>query len=192
MLTGLLIFLLVVIALLAIPLVIEFRVEWPNGEQNEIVLLWALGFVRTRLVSRAPDKTSTESSSPRESIKGDSSKSTNVLAAMRLQSFRQRTYRFVGDLWRTIKKENVHVRARIGLGDPADTGKLWAFVGPASGVIGGLKEVSAVIEPDFADKVFEVDGRGRLRIVPLQVVAVVVRVLVSPAIWRGLRAMRAA
>lgn len=191
MLTGLLIVLLLVIALLAIPLVIEFRVKWPDREQNEMVLVWALGFVRARIGTRGPEQASRASSKPPESIKGDRGKSTNVLAAIRLKSLRQRIYRFVGDLWRSIKKENVQVHARIGLGDPADTGKLWAFVGPVSGMVAGLNEVSAVIEPDFADEIFEFDGRGKIRIVPLQIVAVAIRLLISPAIWRGLRTMRA-
>lgn len=191
MLTGLLIFLLVVIALLAIPLELEFSVEWPDGAQNEIVLVWALGLLRTRIPTKGSEKPSKADEEPLDRKRPARGQSTNVLAAIRQRPFRQRIYRFAGDLWRSVKKENMHVRARLGLGDPADTGQLWAVVGPVSGMLAGLKGASVAIEPDFADPTFEFAGSGRLRLVPLQVVSISIGLLLSPAVWSGLRSMRA-
>lgn len=191
MLAGLLIFLLVVIALLAIPVALEFSVEWPDSAQNEIVLVWALGLVRARIRTSGSEKASTADDVPPERKKGGRGKSTGVLAAVRQRPFRRRVYRFVGDLWRAIIKERMHVRARVGLGDPADTGQLWAVVGPVSGMLTGVKGVSVAIEPDFVNATFEIDGSGRLQFVPLQVIAISMGLLGSPAIWQGLRAVRA-
>jgi hypothetical protein len=191
MLAGLLIFLLIVIALLAIPVALEFSVEWPDGAQNEIVLVWALGLVRARIPTSSSEKASTADGVPPEPKKGGRGKSARMLAAVRQRPFRQRVYRFVGDLWRAVIKENVQVRARVGLGDPADTGQLWAVVGPVSGMLSGVKGVSVAIEPDFVNATFDVDGSGRLQVVPLQVIAISMGLLGSPAIWQGLRAVRA-
>ena len=192
MLTGLLIVLLVVITLLAIPVELEFSVEWPDGAQNEIVLVWALGLVRARIPAKASEKPpKADDEPPPDRKKAGKGKPTNVLAAIRQRPFRQRIYRFGGDLWRSVKKENVHVRARLGLGDPADTGRLWAVVGPVSGMLAGLRGASVAIEPDFADPTLEFSGSGKLRFVPLQIVSISVGLLVSPAVWRGLRATRA-
>ena len=191
MLTGLLVVLFVVIALLAIPVELEFSVEWPDDAQNEIVLVWALGLVRVRLPAKSPEKPPAADEEPPDRKKRGSGKRANVLAAIRQRPFRRRIYRFAGDLWRSVKKENMLVRARLGLGDPADTGRLWAVVGPVSGMLGGLKGVSAVIEPDFADPAFELAGSGKLRVVPLQVVSIATGFLLSPAIWSGIRSMRA-
>jgi hypothetical protein len=113
-----------------------------------------------------------------------------VLAAVRRQDFRRRLYRFTLDLWRSIGSKDVRVRARVGLGDPADTGMLWAVVGPVSGLLSSARDISIMIEPDFVDATFEVDGSGRLTFVPLQLVTLVLGLLVSPAAWRGVRAMR--
>ena len=193
MLTGLLIVLLVVIALLAIPVELEFSVEWPDDAQNEIVLVWALGLVRARMPAKASEKPSRAEEEPLPNRKKPGKgKPTNVLAAIRQRPFRRRIYRFAGDLWRSVKKENMHVRARVGLGDPADTGRLWAVVGPVSGMLAGLRGASVTIEPDFAEPTFEFAGSGKLRLVPLQVVSISIGLLVSPEVWRGLRAMRAA
>lgn len=191
MLTGLLIFVLVVIALLAIPLVLEFTFEWPADENNEIVLVWALGLVRLKIQTKGSEPTPSVKAASTDAGKSGQSRSPNVLAAVRLRPFRQRVLRFVGDLWRSINKDNVSVRARIGLGDPADTGELWAILGPISGMVAGMNRVSIALQPDFADLVFEVDGRGRLRFVPLRIIGIFIGLLFSPAIWRGLRTMRA-
>ena len=132
MLTGLLIFLVAVIALFAIPVVIEFAFEWPRKERNQVVLIWALGLVRKRIRIDGSDQARTTKAKGPKSERFGGDQPMNVLAAVRQRSFRQRVYRFVGDLWNSIKKENVRVRARIGLDDPADTGKLWAIIGPAT------------------------------------------------------------
>ena len=91
-------------------------------------------------------------------------------------------------MWRSINREDLRLRARVGLGDPADTGQLWAIVGPISGMLAVSDEV--VIEPDFVDAVFEFDGSGRLSLVPLHVIATLIGLLFSPAVWRGVRASR--
>lgn len=191
MLTGLLIALLVVIALLAIPLELDFRFAWPDGGHNELVLVWAGGLVRARIPSERSKPASPAADEPSAPRKPGRGGSRNFLAALRQRRFRQRVYRFIGNLWRSISKENMHVRARIGLGDPADTGHLWAVVGPVSGLLADVKEISVAIEPDFVDATFEIDSRGRLKIVPLQVIPISIGLLMSPAIWQGLRSMRA-
>lgn len=190
MLTGLLIFLLTVVALLAIPLVLEFRIEWPDGTNNEMVLVWALGLVRARIRTKGSEPTSIGKPTSTDSRKRGRGKSMNVMAAVRHQPFRKRLYRFFSDLWRSVSKENIRIRTRIGLSDPADTGKLWAIVGPISGMVAGVRGVSFIIAPDFADETFVVDSRGRLQLVPLRIIIVVTGLLFSPVIWRGFRTMR--
>lgn len=191
MLTGLLIFLFVVIALLAIPLALEFRVGWPNDARNEIVLVWARGLVRTAIPTGDPSNASKKGGARSGHKKRGRRKPVNFLAVIRQRTFRQRLYRFAKDLWHSITREELLVRARIGLGDPAETGQLWAIVGPVSGALAAVKGATIVIEPDFVDAAFEFDGSGRLSLIPLQVIVTLIGLLVSPAIWRGIRASRA-
>ncbi len=191
MLTGLLISLLAVVALFAIPVALDFRFDWPDDEGNEIILTWALGLVRTRIPIKASERIPATSAKRRDSTQSGSGQPRNVLAAVRQRSFRERVYRFVGDLWRAVIKEDVYVHARIGLDNPADTGKLWAFVGPASAIAKRAKSISIDIAPDFVSETLEIDSRGRLRLVPLQVSIIAIGMLLSPATWQGIRAMRA-
>ena len=84
------------------------------------------------------------------------------------------------------------LRLRIGLGDPADTGRLWALVGPLSGYLAASGQAVIAVEPDFVDSVFEARGSGALSVVPLRMLGLVTGLLLSPPVWRGLWRMRAA
>jgi hypothetical protein len=65
------------------------------------------------------------------------------------------------------------------------------LLGPLSAMLGRIRDAAVVIEPDFADPTLEVHGSGNVKLVPLRVVALSIGLLFSPAVWRGLRAMRA-
>lgn len=193
MLTGLLVVLLAVTALLAIPVTVLFRLSWPDGGDNAVRLHWAFGLVRVRL----PTKPSASEPADRDSGRTDKKRPArpsrgkpDIWAAIRQARFRRRMLRFVGDVWAAIHKHDVRLRMRVGLGDPADTGRLWAAFGPVSGVLASVRSVAIHVEPEFQDQTLELAGRGRLRIVPLQLLCLAGALCLSPSIWRGVRAMR--
>ena len=94
------------------------------------------------------------------------------------------------DIWRAVHKQNLVLRVRIGLGDPADTGRLWALVGPVSGMLATARDASIEIEPEFIDAVFELDSSGNIRVLPLQMVYLMFGLLISPSFWHGFRHLR--
>lgn len=193
MLTGLVVVLLLLIALLAIPLTLTYRVSWPQGSSNDTRLLWAFGLVRVRIPSRQSRIAMAKSDEAEQhavSVERSSNKKPNVLAALRRKAFRGRIKRFARDMWRAIQKENVILRLRVGLGDPADTGQLWAIFGPLAGAIAHVRELAIDIEPDFFDTTLELDSSGSIRVIPLQMIWLTLGLLLSPPVWRGLREMR--
>lgn len=195
MLTGVLIFLLVLIALLAIPITLTFKVSAQQAFQNDIRLLWLFGLVRIRIPPSKPKASEPEKEQPRKKSarkKSASRKKPNVLAAIRQKRFRQRIIRFISDLWHVIYKQDLILRMRIGLGDPADTGQLWALVGPITGMLANVEAASITIEPEFMEPTFELDGSGSIRIIPLQLILLTLALLLSPPVWQGIRQMRPA
>ena len=186
MLTGIVIVLLLLIALLAIPISFTFHVSWRNALQGRLTLRWLFGLVRIRLpsIQSKPAVPDVEALA-----KPSAGKDTQPLSLLWQSDFRRRMIRFVRDCWHAVQKEEVSLHVRIGLGDPADTGQLWAVVGPAAGVLATVKSASIDIEPDFFDTTLEVDGRGNIRLIPLQVIYLVAALALSPAIWRGIRKM---
>ncbi len=194
MLTGVAIFLLVLIALLAIPVSLTYRLSWRRALRGDIKLQWLFGLVHIQL----PMFQTESAASQRKSLtdvnrdKKSSGKKSSPIAAFRQKSFRQRIFRFVLDLWHAIHKHDIRMRVRIGLGDPAETGRLWAVVGPVSGMLASLQDTSIEIEPEFIDSVFELDSSGNIRIIPLHMVYLTIGLCLSPSIWQGIKQMRKA
>lgn len=191
MLTGVAVVLLVVIALLAIPVSLTFQVSWPKVVQNDVYLRWAFGLVRVRIPPpQAAKDTSNDKNSKHE--KRSSEEKSNAFLLIRQQAFRRRIIRYVGDLWYAVHKENVELHIRAGLDNPADTGQLWAILGPVSGVLANIKGASISIAPEFSDETFEIHSRGHIRVVPLQLLFLTIALLFSPPVWQGFRQMRLA
>ena len=193
MLTGVLVFVLFLIAVLAIPVTLTYQLSWPQDSQQDTLLEWAFGLVKVRIpVSEPRALSSAGSESNRKTHRSRDSfgKKTNVLAAIRLKPFRQRIVRFIGDIWLAIHKKNVSLRVRVGLGDPADTGQLWAIVGPIAGLLTTVQGAAIAIEPEFSDSTFELNTAGSIRVIPLQLILVTIALLLSPSIWQGIVQMQ--
>ena len=195
MLTGLLVFLLLAVALLAIPLSFTFEVSWRQVFRSDIRLHWLFGLVRVHIPADriTPPSSTGEQREPRtDRSERSPRKKQNAFVVLRQRGFRRRLIRFVSDVWRAVQKNNVSLRVRVGLGDPADTGQLWAVLGPLAGVLTNVREASIRLEPEFLDTTLEMDSSGSVRIVPLQMIYLTVALLLSPPIWRGIRQMRTA
>lgn len=193
MLIGTAIFLSLVVFLLAMPVSLTYQFSWKQTPSARLRLNWAFGLVQADvspdLAKSRPGKL--DATGKKGARRGKSkARKANIMAAIRQASFRRRIFRFVSDLWRKIHKKNVRLLVRLGLGDPADTGQLWAVLGPLSGMLARLRDIRITVEPDFLDPTLEVDSSGTIRMIPLQVVILVFGLLFSPPIWRGIMSMR--
>lgn len=194
MLTAGIILLSIVVALLAIPVRLRFHTSWPDVTQNDIALEWAFGLIRIRIPSDAPPSSTVQESDSEpknEHLPRSSGTKPNVLAAFRLKAFRRRIIQFVRDVWHAVHKEDVNLRVRVGLGDPATMGQLWGIFYPLIAALDNDRSTSLVIEPEFVEPIFEAHGKGNIRLVPLQLIYLVASLAFSAPIWAGLRQMRA-
>jgi len=190
MLTGIVIFLLLVIALLAIPISLSFQVSWHQTLRGDIRLLWLFGLIRIPIpLSKETSATPGGKTSPKKKERRERSTSNGSRARGLIHNkpLRRRVIRFVRDFWRAIDKKNLRLHLRLGLGDPADTGQLWAVVGPIAGVLAANREASVEIEPDFFDSTLEMDSSGDIRIIPLQLLYLSMGLLLSPPVRRALK-----
>lgn len=193
MLIGTVIFLSLIVILLALPVTLTYRCSWKRTLSADLRLNWAFGLVRADV---SPDLSNPDpDQATAVARKGDgwgrsTGRKSNVLAAIRQTTFRRRILRLLSDLWSAIHKKDVRLWIRAGLGDPADTGRLWAVLGPLSGIFSRPGDINVAIEPDFLDATLEVDSSGIVRVVPLQIVIIALGLLVSPAMWRGIMLMR--
>jgi hypothetical protein len=93
---------------------------------------------------------------------------------------------------RFLHVKGVQARARLGLGDPADTGLLFGIAGPlALALRRGLPSLELELEPDFRGPVLDGELRGEVRVVPLAALPHLARFALSPATLRAVRRLRA-
>jgi len=178
------------ILLLAIPIALTFRFESAGFEgmkafKGQVTIRWLFGLVRIRIpvpgdtgMHRSGTKLQAAKKRGKYSEPGARS---NFIAVLRQAKFRQRVYRLVKDFVRAAGLRQLRLRMRLGLGDPSDTGCLWAFVGPLNAAAQNLRNAEVRIEPEFMDAVFEFHARGQVRVVPLQLVGLAIGFALSPA-----------
>ena len=167
-----------VLLLLAVPLSVEFRVDGIQPFRGQVVVRWLFGLVRIRLPLPVASR-------PRPRKRN---RVRNVLTALREAAFRGRVHRLVSDLVHAVHFQRVRLLVRLGLGDPADTGRLWAVVGPVS-VIAQSRGADIRIEPDFLEPVLEIQADGRVAIVPLRILLLATGFVLSPPAIRAWRAL---
>jgi hypothetical protein len=185
--------------LLAVPLVVSFRLQGIEPFEGQVRIRWLFGLVRFRIrvpgVRRRRRRGArTEASNDVRATRGRRDGRARALAILGQAAFRRRATRLVRDLVRAAHPSEIGVRMRLGLGDPADTGRLWAIVGPLNAAALGLRNAEVRIEPEFLDPALELEIQGRLLLVPLQLLALAVAFALSPSsirAWRTLRARHA-
>lgn len=182
------------VAILAIPISVEFSILQREEFHGQASLCWLFGLVRFRMrVPQAAKPTPVKKKPAKKYKSGEKSGGFRAVSAMLGQKrFRRRAWRFVRDCVHAIYTRDLNLYARVGLGDPADTGRLWAAVGPIAGMLESMRAATVCIEPDFLDATLEVDGHGEIHLIPLQLLFLATAFALSPSTMKALIAMRRA
>ena len=180
--------------LLAVPVDLEFQIEGIQGFRGQISVRWLFGVIRFRIpVPEAAGQQSVAKARQRATQQRPEQKKRRArpdfVAVLRRPEFRQRTYRFAKDLIHAVHLRRLRLLMRLGLGDPAETGRLWALVGPLSALARNLRSADVRIEPEFMDSVLEVQADGQLRLIPLQFLALATAFVLSPSSIRAWRTL---
>ena len=179
--------------LLAVPVDLSFSLQRHEGRQEGSgILRWLFGLVRIRLgTPEVPARAQPERPKARQR-QGRRGGARSMKAMLRVEGLGRRLLRLARDLLRRIHIRDLSLQVRLGLDDPADTGRLWAVVGPLAAILPLPPAARIAIEPQFAAEAFEVDGSGDIRIIPVQLLFVLLVFLLSPGTLRALYAARAA
>jgi hypothetical protein len=180
-----------VLLLLAVPVGLEFRLAGLEPFTGEVGVRWLFGLVRLRFPVPGVGQGTPGPKAPRTRARpAPRSRRGHVLAALRQAEFRRRVYRLGGDLLRAVHLQRLRLLMRLGLGDPADTGRLWAVVGPLNAAA-QARHMEVRIEPEFVEPVLEFEADGRLRLIPLRFLVLVLGFALSPSTIRAWRTLRA-
>ena len=181
-LTGLLL-------LLAVPIELAFRCRGIDDLDAQLRLGWLFGLVHLDLPRRGARRPGHRKVA-KPPAKTRNSARAKGLGLLRQEAFRRRAWRLLQDLLRALHVHDLALRLRLGLGDPADTGRLWAFVGPLGAALRPRRNVRLDLQPEFGDAVLDFDARGRLTLVPLQFLILAAAFALSPPSIRAWRTLR--
>ncbi|MDE2825662.1 MAG: DUF2953 domain-containing protein [Gemmatimonadota bacterium] len=199
--------LLSVLMLLAIPVTITFSVVRREDLSGRITFGWLFGLLRVtpslstgaarKRKRRRPDRTPAESDEPggteapsaRTSAdrKADGKRASweRLRRVLKTQGFVRGVLRFLRDMARCVRFVSLHVAGRFGLDNPCDTGRLWGTFCALTGFLHGADRVRLRVEPDFDEAVFELDGRGEIRVIPVTLFLPFIRFVLAPATLRA-------
>lgn len=173
-----------VAGILVVPVELRFRAPGDAGRRAGLEVAWLFGSLRRELLSpvrRAEKRRG-----------GRRPGATTWVRAWRA-GLAGPLLRLLRRLRRWIRVDDLRLRARIGLGDPADTGMLlgWLAAVP-SGVRSLAPGLELRVEPDFTDAVLDCGAAGGIRVIPLGALASLLLFALSPAtlraawvLWRG-------
>lgn len=177
----------------AVPVEAAFWVERHEGKGRAGgTLSWLFGVARIRL---GADRRRARAARQRPAggrQRGKRRAAGRLTAMLETEGALSRALRLVRDVLRSIRIRQLSLRARLGLDDPADTGRLWAVVGPLAGALSLLPVAHIAVEPQFTTEVFDIDLRSRVRVIPLRLLFAALLFVLSPVTLRALRAGGAA
>ena len=172
------------LGLLAIPVDVAISVRRDDGVwAGRVTLGWLFGLVRVRL--RKPGKRARGKSGHTGMGRHGRGGSRRLATAIGTDGFARLILRLGRNLIHHIHVHDVVLRARVGLADPADTGRLWGLVGPASVAAEALPGSCIEVSPDFDAEVFDLDGSGSVRFLPVALLGAVLAFLLSPSTLRA-------
>jgi hypothetical protein len=171
----------VAMALLAVPVEAVFALEREESTRGVVTFRWLFGLVRVRVEvpragSRAPAGAGRGEGGRRRSRGGG-----RALAMLRQGAFRRRAGQSLRDLLRVLRPRDLRLRVRLGLDDPADTGRLWGLLWPVVALAQALGGAEVRLEPEFLEEAVQFQAQGRVAASPLRLLAIAGGLALSPA-----------
>jgi len=108
-----------------------------------------------------------------------------IFEILRTKGLLRQTQGLLRDVLRRIKIRDLAADFRVGLDNPADTGFLFALIGPATFLLSSFFPHRIKVQPSFGDEaVFEGHLHGAVRLQPIQLVTPFLRFAFSLATIR--------
>lgn len=163
---------LALLGLLAVPIYVSFDIRRGGpAPRADVALLWLFGLVKIPIPQ------------PRAKPKPRRPRSNPFPRAVRSPAFRRNTGKLLARLWRALRLPHLEVHTVIGFNDPADTGLLY-------GLFSALPRLPINFTPVFHRPAFEINARGTAGVIPLQILAITLAWLLSPATWIAFKGAR--
>ena len=156
--------------ILWVPLDMVLQADFDGKPKFRLRFLWLFGLVSRDITDRKKK--------PEEKKKAPGAKKKRrwvdagvMFKILRTRGFFSHIGRFIRDVLVCFRFRDIAADFKVGLGDPADTGLLFAFLGPASVFLGSSQVHQMRIEPSFGDDaILEGYSRVMVRLRPIRLV----------------------
>ena len=177
----------IVILALFVPLDLRIYVNVNGIPKFSMKLGWLFGLVSKEMAKKEqkPDDKRRAFKVERESrVKGPAART--ALRILRARGLLKQLKLLLKSILRIPKIRDLEADLKVGLGDPADTGLLFALIGPATPFLGSSLRNEIKLQPSFADEAtLEGSLHGAIRLQPIQVIIPLIRFVFSLPILRA-------
>jgi hypothetical protein len=170
--------------ILWVPLDMVLHADTDGKPRFGLRLSWLFGMVRRELTGK--EEKPPEIETPPEKTPARANKTRRWVNAgvmfkiIRIKGLLRHFKELVTDVLRCFRFRDIVADFKIGLGDPADTGLLFAVLGPATVFLGSSHLHRISIEPTFVDDaVLQGYSHGTVRLRPIRLVPPVFKFIFS-------------
>lgn len=168
------------VALLAIPVDLVFCVKKDVDFKVRARVRWMFGLIG-KDISRKRKKPKKEKKRKRN-IKP-------LLAMLRTRGFLRKLFRFIRGIFQRFNVHELKLSLRVGLGYPAETGLLFALIGPTMVYTKFFSSLDIQVEPDFEQEGLWGYGKADMRAFPIRLAGPFLLFAFSPTTIRAIKAM---
>jgi len=167
--------------ILSVPLDLAFRADIDGRTRYNLKLVWLFGLVKRELGRRRRKAKPPKAKRKRQGA-------GIALGVLRTQGLIRQVRTLVADVFKSLSIRQLNADFRIGLGNPADTGLLFAFIGPAFVFINPPSRCRINLEPSFADEaVLEGQSQAVVRLLPIRLLIPGLRFFLSLPVLRAIK-----
>jgi hypothetical protein len=177
------------ILILCLPLDIRLQLVTQEKPRFGIRLAWLFGLV-SKEVSKGKKKAEEKRRVVRRKPRRRRIRAGAMLQILRTKGLSRQFVSFLKGILSCLKIRDLGMNLRVGLDNPADTGLLFAFVGPATSFLSSSFPHEIRVQPSFDDKaIFEGYLHGTVRLRPIQLAAPFLRFVFSLATMRAVKTL---
>jgi Protein of unknown function (DUF2953) len=179
-----------ILLVFCIPLEVTFRIQMAGRPEVEVRVLWGFGLVRKELATKKkpPEKQSRANAKPKPRKR--EGRTDTMLQILRSKGMLSQLQRMVIDTLRCLRLKELNADIRIGLDDPADTGLLFALIGPAAVFVRSIWHHQIRFMPSFEDEAtLEGHAHGTVTVQPIRLIPPFVRFVFSSPTFNVLKVL---
>lgn len=170
---------------LSVPFDIAFQVNMPGRPRFRMKVLWLFGLVSKEITRRKKPEEKKKVVKKRQKPGAGKRRFWNIFEILRTRGLLKQLKGLLRDILGCLKIRDLLADFRVGLGNPADTGFLFALIGPTAFWLSSSVPLQIRVQPSFTDEAtFEGYSRGAVRLRPVQLVIPFMRFIFSLAIIR--------